>query len=83
MKALIFITLLLALAYSQYHVDGCDGTVNDQPLITDEPTLVATVENGKKYTIDYDGRKFYILVLNGTAYHMGYAYGQLMKEELP
>lgn len=32
--------------------------------------------------IDYDGRKFYIVSVKGTAYEMGLAYGTLMKEEL-
>jgi len=33
--------------------------------------LVAKVPNGKKYTIDYDGRKFYIVSIKGTAFEMG------------
>lgn len=47
-----------------------------------DPTLVASVANGQKYTIPYDGRFFYVLVVNGSAYDMGYAQGQLMKEEM-
>lgn len=41
------------------------------------------MKNGKKYVTPYDGRLFYLLNLNGSAYDMGYAYGQLMKEEIP
>jgi len=44
--------------------------------------LVETVLNGKKFTVDYDGRKFYIVSVRGTAEEMGYAYGRLMKNEL-
>jgi len=35
--------------------------------------------NGEKYTIDYDGRKFIIVNVKGSAYEMGYAYGTLLK----
>jgi hypothetical protein len=31
---------------------------------------------------DYDGRKFYIVSIRGTAEEMGYAYGKLMRQEL-
>ena len=44
--------------------------------------MVETVLNGKKFTVDYDGRKFYIVSIKGTAEEMGYAYGRLMKDEL-
>ncbi len=44
--------------------------------------MVGQVPNGRKYTIPYDGRLFYIVVLNGTAHDMGYAYGKLMKNEI-
>ena len=32
--------------------------------------------------LDYDGRKFYIVSVKGSAYEMGEAYGTLLKEEL-
>ena len=32
--------------------------------------------------LDYDGSKFYIVSVKGSAYDMGYAYGTLLKEEL-
>lgn len=38
--------------------------------------------NGRKYTYDYDGRKFYVVSIKGTAFQMGEAYGTLLKEEL-
>jgi len=75
--------LFVAAVSGTFHVDGCDGTPNTLPMITDAPKLVQTVANGRKFTIDYDGREFYILVLNGTAYDMGFAYGSLMRTELP
>lgn len=33
-------------------------------------------------TLDYDGRKFYVVSIKGTAFEMGEAYGTLLKEEL-
>ena len=81
MKLLILVLLTLAVFGQQY--SGCTGTANPYPLITDEPKLVAKVPNGQKYVIPYDGRYFYILNVTGNAYEMGYAYGQLMKDELP
>ena len=62
--------------------DGCPGSVNLNPLVETPPSLVAQVSNGRKYTIPYDGRFFYILDLNGSAYEMGLAEGHLMKEEM-
>jgi hypothetical protein len=42
-----------------------------------------TVPNGVKFIYDYDGRYFYVNVMKGSAYEMGYAYGQMMEEEIP
>jgi len=60
-------------------IEGCTGQAIDFPLIDDEPDLVETTINGKKFTVDYDGRKFYIVSIRGTAEEMGYAYGKLMR----
>jgi hypothetical protein len=76
---------LIALAIAVIPGDGiagCTGNENPFDLIDTAPTSVQNVTNGKKYTIDYDGRKFYIVSIKGTAYEMGLAYGQLLKEEL-
>lgn len=86
MKFILILLLTLyvvsaAPKYPQY--EGCTGTPNEEPLITDEPKLVKKVDNGQKYVIPYDGRYFYILNVTGNAYEMGYAYGALMKDELP
>lgn len=59
-------------------------------MIDHEPTLVAEVKNGRKYTygikyliiLDYDSRKFYVVSIKGTAFEMGEAYGLLLKDEL-
>lgn len=46
------------------------------------PTLVKTVAHGQKYVIDNNGEKMYLVNLTGNAYQMGYAFGQLMTEEI-
>ena len=41
-------------------------------------TLMVKILNN----LDYDGRKFYVVSIRGSAYEMGEAYGTLLKEEL-
>ena len=80
---LIILTFIIGLAISSVPgdgIEGCTGNQNPFDLITTEPTLVGEVKNGKKFTIDYDGRKFYIGSFKGNAYEMGLAYGTLFKE---
>jgi hypothetical protein len=43
-----------------------------------ENTLMVTPFN----ILDYDGRKFYVVSVKGTAFEMGEAYGTLLKDEL-
>ena len=81
-SVLIAITALLAVVALGQQVPGCTGSINNQTIIYTPPELVAKVPNGKKYVTPYDGRFFYTVVVNGSAYDMGLASGQLMKEEL-
>jgi len=80
--------LLLAIAtpiLTVFHgYPDCQGTPNNQPVIDQEPELVKTVTNGKKYIIksSQNNTNLPILSLKGSWYEMGYAYGELMKEEL-
>lgn len=41
------------------------------------------VLNGRLYSYDYDGRPFQVVSVRGTAFEMGLAYGQLLKDQLP
>ena len=77
------VLLVVACAGDPKVYPGCEGTMNDQPLVDNGFQLVASVPNGKKYTQAYDGRLFYVLNLNGSAYDMGLASGQLLKVEIP
>lgn len=63
---------------------NCPGVTNEHPLYTAPPQLVATVGNGSKYTVGPASMGPNITVVNvfGSSYDMGYAYGQLLKNEL-
>jgi len=51
------------------------------PIITDAPTFVASVENGTLYTLGSGPSMVSILHLWGSPYAMGYAHGSLMKDK--
>lgn len=71
---LLLLLLPLALGYI------CEGSTNPLPTLTIVPQLTKTHAHGQKYTIDNNGEKLHIVNLTGSAYHMGLAYGSLMKE---
>lgn len=78
MKTILLLSLVLAITYSSTPgdgIDGCTGTEITFPLVDTEPKLVQEVQNGRKYTygkyyviLDYDGRKFYVVSIKGSAY---------------
>jgi isopenicillin-N N-acyltransferase like protein len=80
--AAVLLFVLALSASAQQTFEGCKGTINDLPLLEDSLELVQQVPNGKKYTAPYDGHLFYVVVVNGSAYEMGYAEGQLLKNEI-
>ncbi len=71
---LIGLIVILALVKSD-QIPGCSGNINNQTIVTQQPKLVGQVPNGKKFITPYDGRNFYTLVVNGSAYDMGLAQG--------
>lgn len=88
MKTIVFLTLVvLAIASTPGDgILGCTGNQSPFQLLDSEPVLAAEVPNGRKYTYgknwsysDYDGRKFYVVSIKGTAFEMGEAYGTLLK----
>lgn len=86
-KLAIFLALVAFSMSAQ--IEGCTGEAITFPLIDEEPTLVESTSNGKKFAVgiccynaDYDGRSFLIVSVKGTAYEMGYAYGRLLQSEL-
>jgi hypothetical protein len=46
------------------------------------PKLLKEVPHGQKWIMDDDSNLVYIARIEGTAYEMGFAYGQLFKDEL-
>lgn len=72
---IVLLALLLAIGIVQCipgdGIEGCDGHESRFTLSEQLPQLVASVPNGKKYTYDYDGRKFYVVSVKGTAFEMG------------
>lgn len=66
------------------NTSSCSGTPNTQPIITDEPTFIREVTNGKLFSVDGGGilsPPLLVAHMWGTAYEMGYAYGELLKNE--
>eukprot|EP00357_Protocruzia_adherens_P017640 CAMPEP_0115003888 /NCGR_PEP_ID=MMETSP0216-20121206/18886_1 /TAXON_ID=223996 /ORGANISM="Protocruzia adherens, Strain Boccale" /LENGTH=438 /DNA_ID=CAMNT_0002369793 /DNA_START=35 /DNA_END=1351 /DNA_ORIENTATION=- len=82
MKVFILASLLLlgvVVAGGDYP-HKCDGPVNDKPIITTEPKIVATVKNGIKMQVD--GIRYPIVHVYGTPEEMGQAYGELLKDDI-
>lgn len=81
----VFVCLLVVsqMASSTYVPPaGCKGTRNPLPPITGSPVLIKTVPNGKlfmDYSVDAPIRLAHVY---GSAYQMGFAMGQLLKDDL-
>jgi hypothetical protein len=75
---------LLAVIYPVHLANpACSGAYNTNPIVRDEPTLVSTVPNGKRFVVGSGYDKINIVhVYGGTPYDMGYALGSLMSKEL-
>jgi hypothetical protein len=82
--ALLFLALATPLLAMTNDYPDCDGTINNQTVIDATPQLIGSVTNGKRYTIQssINSTHLDILVLQGSWYDIGYAYGTLMKSEL-
>lgn len=61
----------------------CSGTPNTATIWAGEPTLVSTVTNGFRYTVNANVTPaLTVLHVYGSQYDMGYAYGSLMATEI-
>lgn len=47
---------------------GCTGHESKFTLSDQQPHLEQHIKNGKKYTYNYDSRKFYVVSVRGTAF---------------
>lgn len=82
MKALYLLALFAILSVLTYSYEDCTGTTNTLPLINQEPILLESVKNGKKYLIQNGTNLVYIVSVRGNAYQQGYAFGKLMSKEV-
>jgi hypothetical protein len=71
--------LLVVVAHCEF---DCQGQPNNNPIINEEPVLVKTIANGKKYTVGKGDDSIYLIHVYGTPYEWGKAAGELMREEL-
>jgi hypothetical protein len=64
-------------------IEGCTGEANPFALVEEAGVLKKEVHNGRLYSYAYDGREMQVASVRGTAFEMGLAYGQLLKDQLP
>lgn len=61
---------------------GCTGRSNQLPLWQESPAFVLQVPQGKLYRVDSVTPPIYVAHVWGSAYQMGYAHGQMLKEPI-
>ncbi|CAF4652162.1 unnamed protein product, partial [Rotaria sp. Silwood2] len=62
---------------------SCKGKINTNEILREQPRFVNSVPNGKRFIVGQGYDKINIVhVYGGTPYDMGYAFGQLMSEDL-
>ena len=59
-------------------VYDCTGTPNNNPIHTDEPQLVKTTTNGKKYMVGKGDDSVYLIHVYGSPFDWGKATGMLL-----
>ncbi|KAL9647253.1 hypothetical protein ABK040_012605 [Willaertia magna] len=60
----------------------CNGSPNTATIYTKPPVFLSKTTNGKHYMAGEGADAIHVLHLYGTAYEMGLAYGQLLKQEI-
>ena len=73
---------LIGLALGQQPTLGCMGKKNTSPVLDLPAQPLKTVANGQSWIMQEGTNVVYIAKLKGTAYEMGYAYGQLFGKEI-
>lgn len=85
MGSIAFLVLcsIAHLAIASVTNPACSGSLNTKAIVTEEPRLVNTVPNGKRFTVGEGYDQINIVhVYGGTPYDMGLAFGKLMSKEL-
>ena len=61
---------------------GCGGVRNEKPVLELPAQPLKTVANGQSWKMEHNTNYVYIARLQGTAYEMGFAYGQMFGPEI-
>ncbi|KYR03163.1 acid ceramidase-like protein [Tieghemostelium lacteum] len=61
---------------------NCKGSVNSNIIWNETPEFVTQVDNGLLYKVGSQNTTVNLLHVYGTPYQMGYAHGQLLKEQM-
>ena len=61
---------------------GCGGVKNVNPVLDLPAVPLKTVSNGQSWIMQQDTNMVYIARVKGSAYEMGYAYGELFGDKL-
>ncbi|CAF2136472.1 unnamed protein product [Rotaria magnacalcarata] len=81
--ALLLLCLLARISVIYSTDPSCSGKVNTNPIVRDDPRLVSTVPNGKRFVVGSNYDQINIVhVYGGTPYDMGFALGKLMSKEI-
>lgn len=73
---------IVGIATCQQPPLGCNGVKNTAPVLDLPAQPLKTVANGQSWIMQEGTNVVYIAKLKGTAYEMGYAYGQLFGPEM-
>lgn len=69
---------ITSVVVSQPSYEDCSGTPNNFSVVYSDPILMQTTTNGKKYKYvnpNDSSIMSYIVIVGGSPYEMGYAYG--------
>eukprot|EP01129_Flabellula_baltica_P007984 TRINITY_DN3141_c5_g1_i1.p1 TRINITY_DN3141_c5_g1~~TRINITY_DN3141_c5_g1_i1.p1 ORF type:complete len:438 (+),score=105.66 TRINITY_DN3141_c5_g1_i1:88-1401(+) len=82
MKGVVVFLFVLFVSLSTAVPASCKGKTNQLPVDTSAPRFVKQVTNGKHYITNATGVPVHLLHVYGTPYEMGYAHGQMLKDEI-
>lgn len=81
---LVLLVCFFSIAFSLY--EDCPGEINEKKVINTKAEQLMSVKHGKKFVLrDPANPEFMhikVAVLEGSAYEMGYAMGQMFKKEI-
>jgi len=74
--------LCVGAALGGHPVYTCGGEPNNNPIIEANPQFIKSVKNGKLYHAGQGDETISVVHVYGSFYDMGYAQGQLLKDEV-